>query len=166
MGMDRQQPRWGHKGLDLGDRGRWEAVGMAADGGKGGGMEGEGSRAHCAPAGWWQWWQVPTGERSGALHLTRCVPFTEMWGAGSCWAGIWGVPIGVGNPNPASATETHPSEQGSFWSRWTSSLPHGSPPQLLLLQKPGRRPVFPRKRSQEDSSWIQPQDPSQSSAII
>lgn len=71
-----------------------------------------------------------------------------------------------GKSKTSLGTEAHPSEQGSFWSRRTSSLPQGSPPQLLLLQKPGRRPVFPRKRSQEDSSWIQPQDPSQSSAII
>lgn len=45
---------------------------MEADGSKGGGMESESRKARCASAGWWQWWQVPTGEDSGALHLTRC----------------------------------------------------------------------------------------------
>lgn len=31
--------------------GRWEAVWVGAGGSKGGGMEGEGSRTRCAPAG-------------------------------------------------------------------------------------------------------------------
>lgn len=61
-----------HRGLDCGDGERWEAVGMGADGSKGEGMEGEGSRMRCASVGWWQQQQVPIGQDTGALHLTCC----------------------------------------------------------------------------------------------
>lgn len=151
-----------HRGLDCGDGERWEAVGMGADGSKGGGMEGALClcRVVAAAAG-----PHRTGHWGSPPHLLRCpslrcgVQATAGQGSGMFPSG-WEIQT---QPWPPRLTAVSRGASGADGQKLSAPW---LTPTAAPLHKAGRRPVFPRTRSQEDSSWIQPQDPSQPSAII
>lgn len=103
-------------------------------GSKGAGMEGEGSRTRCAPAGWWQLWQGPTGKDSGTLHLTLCAALLSDVGCrqgSGVFPGGWEIQT---QPWPLRLT---PVSRGASGADGRAQCPTVHPPSCSCCKSPG-----------------------------